>query len=177
MALTPQNDLGTVLGANGYISVAEYQAYHEEVGTTLSRDQQDEDKVAAAIIRASRHLDLVYGPRFPGTRLAVGQTTLWPRAGVVNDETPPVPITGLPSLLKQATAELAARAVTGPLTLDTPASAGERVVKSIREKVGPLEEETQYETGAPVTVTSVPLVGLLMAPLLQARVTGGTVYR
>lgn len=177
MPLITQDDTGAVTGANGYITVQWYLDYHEEVGTVLSRDQQDEDKVAAAIIRSTRHIDLVWGRRFPGTRVAALQTTLWPRVGVVNDEVPAIPILGLPLTLKQATAELSARAVAAPLTLDTPATAGDRVVKSIREKVGPLEEETTYETGAPVTVTSIPIVGLLMSPLLATLPTGGTVYR
>lgn len=170
MAFLPQNDTGTVEGANAYIDEAYYTQYHQERGN--AQPAQPRVDIPAAIILATQMIDLSIETRLPGVRLALGQTTALPRYNA--------PYAGLPATLKHAVAELALRARQAPLTNDLAAVVEvEAVVKRVKEKVGPLEEETEYATGADAgelrQAPSFPMVDLLLRPLLGSQ-QGGT-YR
>lgn len=60
-------------------------------------------------------------------------------------------IKGVPDRLKQATCEYAVRASQGELIHDPGATAG-GTIKRTFEKIGPLEEEIEYQDGAPANI-------------------------
>lgn len=67
----------------------------------------------AAIRRATQFIDAQWGDRFKGTRLVEGQALEWPRYGVTTREG--WAVSGVPTQIVQATAELAKLALAGPL--------------------------------------------------------------
>lgn len=180
MALVVQDSTGTVAGANGYITREYFLEYHATYGNAVPAEAlANPALIDPAIVKATRHTDLTYERLFPGTRLAwPEQTTAFPRADIFMDDLV-TPITGLPRELLQAVCELALKVLQGvPLTVDLTATAtGDQLVKRVKEKVGPLEEETEYENGGARQGSSFPVVDALLLPLFGTRPTGNTVYR
>lgn len=180
MALIVQDSTGTVAGANAYVTREYFLDYHTTYGNPLPAEVVvNQALIDPAIVKATRHTDLTYERLFPGTRLAwPAQTTAFPRADIFMDDLV-TPITGLPRELLQAVCELALKVLQGvPLTVDLPATAeGDRVVKRVKEKVGPLEEETEYESSGARQGSSFPVVDALLLPLFGTRPVGNTVYR
>jgi hypothetical protein len=165
MALVVQDDTGTIAGANAYIDLTAFKAYHDARANVYTTDDA---KVTAAIIKATDYLDTRF--RFIGVKLATGQTTQWPRqAGAqiflpwwdINFLGPDVsfsgpsamvqlsdasgnPITGIPQAVKDATAEYALRALSQPLFQDAPAPVGGRMIASHKTTVDVISEEIVY---------------------------------
>lgn len=79
-------------------------------------------------------------------------------------------ITGIPNLVRQATAELTDRALTTALILDpTVETNGQMIIKTF-DKVGPIETERQYQPGLQKTIfQKYPAVDLIMAELLSGQ--------
>lgn len=131
MALIVQNDAGTVANANGYISNAYFKTHLAD--RAIDNEWSDAD-IDAAIVVATEFIDMRWSYR--GALTTTDQTTQFPRTLFV----------GLPANLKKATAELALR----QLRLRDedksifPDPVGDQV-KRKKEKVGPIEEETEYE--------------------------------
>lgn len=168
MALIPQDATGTVVGANAYITEDWYTAYHAERGN--AQPATPRCSIPEAIIQATEFIDLAWASRWPTYVLVDGQATAWPRYSL-----------GLPLNLQKATAELALRARSAPLSIDlAPTADPDQVVKRLKEKVGPLEEETEYATGADAPAArqgfSYPIVEMLLASLFAPWKQGGT-YR
>lgn len=138
MALIVQDDTGTVVDANGYISVAFFKAYHTDRGIAAVVDSEYSDtEIEAAIVQATDYIDTSRNYKF--TPLTDEQTTEFPREEL-----------GFPVQLQKACAEYALRALIAGLAGLAPdiARNAERVVSTM-SKVGPLEERTSYlQTGS-----------------------------
>jgi hypothetical protein len=202
MTLNVQSDDGTVANANGYISVAEFKAYHDDRGNTYGAD----NLIAIAIIKATDYLDTRF--EFIGVKLTTDQTTQWPRkAGtgqalvntLDNDTFSPfivvgVPsnnpielvgpngeiITGIPKAIKNATAEYALRSLNGGggLYADAPAPSGGRLIDEISQKVDVIEQSIKYAESMPgaVVLPAYPVADLMLvrAGLVE---TGRSLFR
>lgn len=139
MAFTPQNDSGTVAGANAYGSLAGFKTYHDDRGNSYAAYTDQE--LQEAIVAATDFLD--YRWTFVGVRLSDDQATEWPRRDA--EDAQGYVKTGVPTEVVEATYEyalLAAAATAAGSSLDpTPDrdSSGSAVMAK-REKVGPIEE-------------------------------------
>lgn len=99
----------------------------------------------AAIIRATDHIDAVYSVHFLGEPEKSTQSLAWPRTGFGDT---------LPKQLQRATALYALRALQGTLIPDPGRETSSKDVeitsgiRKKREKIGPIEEEIEYTSGA-----------------------------
>lgn len=134
---TPQDNTGTVAGANAYISVAEFDQYFDDRGQSPDAFLPEEKQ--GAIVRATSFIDTVY--KFTGYKLAGDiQTTEFPRYL----ETKPDPaVAEIPKEIKEATCELAMYVLSGKaLFIDL--SAEETGIKEIDNMVGKIRERIEY---------------------------------
>lgn len=155
MTLIVENGTG-LSTAESYISVADADARHTAMGNT---DWTGTDAVKeAALRRATAFMEQNYRLRWKGTRLLRAQALSWPRYGAIVDSWE-IESTVVPADVANACADLALKALAGPLTQDQT-----RAV--IREKVGPLE--TEYSAYSPQGTRYVSVCNAL-APYL----TGG----
>lgn len=201
MGITVQDDTGTVVGANAYIDVAAFKAYHDDRGNVYA--PATDPQIAQAIIRATDYLDSRF--RFRGIMLVQGQTTQWPRqAGLsifipwqdVTFGTPDTefdgptsmvaltdlsnnPIIGVPLAVKNATAEYALRALSQPLFQDAPAAVGGRLIQEHEVQVDTIREHTVYAPSQGTGQFQMPAYPAADMMLARAGLieTGRTVYR
>lgn len=97
----------------------------------------------------------------------------WPRLYVYSPSG--ILVTGIPILLKKATAEYALRALTATLMPDpTIDDSGKSIIKKV-EKVGPIVEETEFEKGSQMSnlLRPYPSADRLLSSLLKS--AGGTI--
>ncbi len=80
MALIVQDATGTVAGANGYVSVADFRAWHADRGQTFT---QTDEEIEQAIVKATDYIDTRF--TISGEQKADGQTTEFPRYGESDD--------------------------------------------------------------------------------------------
>lgn len=108
-----------------------------------------------------------------GTAVGRPQPLSFPRLSLFDRDG--IPVVGMPDRLLFATAEYAVRASTQNLIPDvTTDSSGFQIIKK-REKVGPLEEETEFQPGGSVRVTrAYPAADALLNEYLRS---AGTVVR
>jgi hypothetical protein len=134
-----QDDSGSVAGANAYITVAEFKSYHNARGNDFSA--YGGGSIEKAIVKATDYLDQRF--TFVGEMASVAQRTQWPRLSA--EDASENLRTGIPFEVKEACAEYALIAAGQELNPvpTTPSS-----VKRKREKVGPIEEETEYAGSA-----------------------------
>jgi hypothetical protein len=159
------------LGAASYASVARADAYWaERAHSALATAWADADtpQKEGALREATAFLDATYGPHYRGDRRGYVQGLLWPRTNALDEAGYPLP--DLPREVVDAVCELAVRALTAPLALDV--MRGGQVTR-LREKVGPIEEETEWAGGAPVE-TSYGAVGGLMAQVCRGTQAGAS---
>ena len=159
MAFTVEDETGLAT-ANAYISVAEFEAYWDDRGFVHS--SYNSAAKQTAIIKATDYIENRYRTRFKGSReFNETQNLSFPRVRLYDEDGNLV--SGLPKRLKYATAEYAKRALIAELAPDpTVDDTGQRVVRK-REKVGPIEEETQYvEAGAINIFKPYPAADLLL---------------
>ena len=177
MAFTVEDGSAKV-DANSYCTVEFADSYHTDrshTGWTGSSGVKQ-----AALIRATDYVDKRWGNLFRGYRKTKEQALQWPRLGAYDNAgyayTNPDDV---PRKLRQAVAEYALRALTEAQLAPDPseASVGEMVLK--REKVGPIEEETQYSAESAsrsglsglvsaVSIPEYPEADLLMAELINS---------
>lgn len=132
MAFTVEDGTG-IAGANAYCTVAYVSTYHSDRNNTSWASASTASQ-QAAILDATRYLDTFYS--FPwGTRVSSTQGLLWPRKGALDYEG--FAIDGIPTVLKDAVAELSLQALTTDL-------------------LAPQDRETASETVGPVSVTYRP---------------------
>jgi len=179
MAFTFTVEDGTGLaGANAYASVASVDDYHSGRGFA-GWDGTNAQK-QAAIVRATDHVDRVFRSRFKGVKNSSSQALEWPRYGATDGSGYELSSTELPSALTNAIAEYALRSLLiGVLTPDpsspVPAqtfAVGESrqtspagdVIRS-RDKVGPIESETEYRQQSAV-LPRYPAADMMLADLL-----------
>lgn len=171
MAFIVQDDNGGVAGANAYITVEEFKAYHADRGQDVSNF--DDEAIAAGIVRATDYLDTRF--TFLGQRLrGRDQTTEWPRMNVYDRDRRYV--NGIPVEVKEATAEYALRALTQELNPDPERDPSGRPVHSKSEQVGPISESVTYAYGGAYTMPAYPAADqkLVRAGLVRS---GGTLLR
>lgn len=146
MALVVQNDTGTAAAANGYITLAEFKAYHDARGNAYSADDAVNSQ---SIVRATDYMDQRFNWR--GVKLnGTDQTTGLPRCAIVGTE--PVllkdpdgnDIEGIITPAKNACAEYALRAQAATLFVDAPAPDGGVAIDSITQKVDVIEQSIKY---------------------------------
>lgn len=163
MALTVQNDLGTVPNANGYIDLEYFQQYFQDRAIDIS-DFED-DQIKGAIVSATSYIDL---KEFKGTKLEEDQTTEFPRDEM--EDRYGNAVEGIPSNLKKATAEYARQACLngGELAAAPTVAANGQQIQSFKEKVGPIEEETVYAAnGSFMIFKPYPIADALIASFIQ----------
>lgn len=173
MALIVQDNTGSVAGANAYITVAEFNAYHDDRGGDYSGAAADDEAIEAAIVRATDYLDQRF--TFVGKkRRGRDQTTEWPRSDArdrdqhyVND---------IPPEVKEACAEYALRALAAELNPDPERNASGVAVLSKSEAVGPISESVTFVGGAVFQMPKYPAADqkLVRAGLVRS---GGTLLR
>jgi hypothetical protein len=172
VTLTVQNDAGTVALANGYVTVAEFKAYHDDRGNSYAGKTDDQIKVG--IIRATDHIDTVND--FKGAPLTDDQTTQFPREGI-NDQRGNE-YEGIPTNVKKATSEYAMRALAAPLIpdADEPTASG---IKRVRSKVDVIEDEVEYQDGAGPgsRLPAYPAADLFLRPFVSSGSGGGKIVR
>lgn len=164
VAIVVQDDTGAIVGANSYLSVADFKAYHALRGNSVALS---DDQIAVGCIRATDYIDNRW--RFRGTRLLTTQTTQWPRQDVTDREGND--IVGIVPALEKATAEYALRAAAAPLLQDTVAPEGGHLLKQTTDKVDVIESTVIYDNlpGYQV-ITAYPAADNYL-------VAGGLVYR
>ena len=181
--------------ANGYVSTAFADGYHadrghsawslQSDGVTAVTDQQKQE----AIVRATDHIDRVFGSRFLGYKSTDAQALEWPRSEAFDRNN--FLLSGVPILLQRATAEYALRALLyGVLTPDKPPvgprqdltagadapayGSGYGQATLVREKVGPLETESRYAAAGTSEVRELeqyPAADRLLISLIQMKST------
>lgn len=138
-AFTPQDDTGTVAGANVYGSLAAFKQYHLDRGNDLGTFTDPQTQTA--IVRAAQYLDTRW--TFPGLPLVYPtQTTQFPRKDLFDLEGNP--LEGVPIAVLQAEYEYALRALSAKLFVDNPAPDGGRLTESETVKVDVIEVATTY---------------------------------
>lgn len=167
MAFTPQDDAGSITGANAYISAAEFKAYHDDrQGDYAGNEDTD---IEAAIVRATSYVDTRFSDRFIGSQLSLEQGTSWPRTSAYDRSGFDLSYS-IPQILKDAVAEYAFRAL-GATDLapdpETDAS-GRLVTKELVRVEGAITEEKQYaETSRPSTFQPYPIADAMIKRLLK----------
>lgn len=171
MAFTLEDGTG-LAGANAYISAAEFDAYWTDRGFDTSALSTAQKQVA--IIKATDYIENRYRTRFKGSREFELQALSFPRVRLYDEDGRKVE--GLPTKLKQATAEYAKRALTAELAPDPTTDARGQKVTRFKEKIGPLEEETQYsEAGSASSFKPYPAADKLLQEYVTA--SGGRLTR
>lgn len=161
MAFIVEDGAGLV-EANAYCSVEFVDSYHTDRGRVIwAGDLVDKQ---TAIVRATDHVDRLYGNHFRGNRRTQDQALAWPRIDAFDDDDRS--IKGVPADLKKAIAEYALYALLmgeivppAPLTVPSadmssesykPPEQGSPVgdVGSLTEVLGPLSTATVYRDPA-----------------------------
>lgn len=169
MAFLVQDDLGTIVGANAYSTVAEFKDYHATRGNSILRFLTDE-AIETAIVRATDYIDRRFGSRYSGCQKSLEQSTAFPRlnsrhsAGFSISDT-------IPLALKQAVSEYALRTPTASTSLAPDLSvdaSGGRVIRKLEKVAGAVTEETEYAEGvAPSKFRPYPLADTLLSVLFK----------
>jgi hypothetical protein len=144
MAFTPEDGTG-LANANSYATVAEVTAYLTDRNRQEAWEDLDQEVQEAALVAATDYVESVFGPCFKGWPEFEGQALHFPATGVQDRYCNE--ITGVPAKLVAAMAEYADRiAVQGKTLAPDPVydDAADPRIKRKREKVGPIEEETEY---------------------------------
>lgn len=170
MAFTVEDGTG-LSDANAYISVAEFKAYHDERGNSYEAACKD-STIQQAIIRATDYIEKRWRNRWKGVRESEAQALAFPRVYLFDEDG--YVIDGIPAKLKQATAEYAVRAITITLMPDPQIDDTSLRVRRKREKVGPIETETEFAEEAPRDLRPYPAADRL---LIDYVTPAGRTYR
>ena len=143
-----QDDQGDVVGANAYITVQQFQDYHDSRGQTYIDPTTGANYVDTiiqmAIVRATDYIDGRFN--FIGWRRYSNQPTAWPRwdAVDINDRY----LKGIPQGVSDATCEYAMRALTqAQLVADPTYDESGRNLHQQIEKIGPIDLTKVFEGG------------------------------
>ena len=170
MAFVVEDGTG-LSNANSYIEVAYADSYFTD--RSIAAWSGDNATKQSAIVRATDYIEARWADSFLGWREFpdTPQSLSFPRLGLYDREG--YLISGIPDLLKRATAEYALRALTVTLLPDPVVSdASGREIESAREKVGPIE--TEYTYGELVPLRPYPAADRLLEQFLR---TAGRAYR
>ena len=142
MSLVVEDGTGRT-DAESYLSAADCTTYNTAHLAVAAWDSATTDAKERALRNATQYLEARYGDRWLGTRTTTTPALSWPRYSVVLDNIE-LSSSALPTRLKDATAELAIKAVSESLMPDQDAPG---TVLSESVKVGPLETSTTYSGG------------------------------
>lgn len=148
MAVTVVKEDGTGLDtANSYATVAEAALYLEQTGRSAIEPWllASTDQKGAALIVGTQYMDTVFRVRYVGCRAAATADTQaleWPRDEVYAPSGAVIDSADIPVEIGQTAIEYALASLTDDLDVST--TSGE--VKRLRQKVGPIETETEYAT-------------------------------
>lgn len=168
MGFLVQNDSGGIGGANAYVTVAEFRAYHADRGTDVV-GYVDAD-VQTAVVRATDYLDTRF--TFRGDKVTTAQRTAWPRTGPEDDDE--LVRVGVPVEVKEACSEYALVALTTEVNPSPDLDSSGRAVQSKSSSVGPISESISYVGGAVFQMPKYPkadqkLRGLIVSGLTLGR--------
>lgn len=173
MAFVPEDGSG-LPNSNSYIDVAYADAYFADRLITAWSSLAPEAK-QAALIAATDYVDKRWGPYFKGCRLTETQALEFPRDAFLDASDAGY----IPEVLKKATAEYAIRASSAPLAPDIEQDPSGYQVSRKMEKVGPIEERTDFAFLGPGAtrqlLTPYPAADMLIRSLLKN--TQGRVIR
>lgn len=172
MAIVVEDGTG-LANANAYASYADWVAYWTDRGTAPAGAQS---VIEQALVRGADYLERRY--EWIGQRSTAEQALGWPRLCAYGEPAGgySAPIEGVPAEVVRANIELAHRALAGELAPDPTVDASGQVVTSKRDKVGPIETESQFNGGGSSTwVKRFPSVDELLRRLVVR--TGGRVHR
>jgi hypothetical protein len=156
LALVAQTYPSPLTGANTYADLAYFKAYH-----TLRLNSYvayQDSQIEAALVKAWGYLDMRF--KYIGWRQTVDQNTEWPRDGAFNDRQDLV--TGIPSQVKDAQCEYTLRALVGNLIPDPSLDDTGQVVKKLKEKVGPIETEVEFDVSEGIPLPAYPYADNLL---------------
>lgn len=144
MAFVVQDPDTPTSDANAYISVADFQSYHDDRGQSYGTATDEE--IEQAIVRATDYMDVRW--TFEGVRYDADQSTECPRAGVIDPKLGWY-IEGIPSEIIEACAEYALTALNAVLN-DAPTrdSSGARVTHLRTRIEGAVEREVHFDSTA-----------------------------
>lgn len=151
MTLVVQDNFGQVSGANGYITVAFFRAYHTDRGVDLS-SVIDAD-IETGIVRATDYMDTRW--RYYGIRAQIRQTTEWPRYNISDVDNNPV--YGVDIHVQRSCAEYALIALNAALNAPpTRDATGQRIIAKTTQ-VGPILNSVRYAGAAIFTEPTYPI--------------------
>ena len=75
-------DGSVVTGANSYVTLAEADSFHENLGNLTWVNTASDDDKEAALIRAAQYLQQKWRLQWKGSRVEAFQSMDWPRRGV-----------------------------------------------------------------------------------------------
>tara|TARA_Y100000004_G_C8947428_1_gene426923 strand:- start:1002 stop:1628 length:627 start_codon:yes stop_codon:yes gene_type:complete len=171
MAFVFTVDDGTGLSnSNSYVSVSDADDYHTGRGNTLwTHTSVTTEEKEDALVRATDYIDKRFARKFRGWKSSSSQSLQWPRTDAEDDSG--YLLQNIPTQLQQAVAEYAMRSISlHELSPDpiSPVPAQKNLnghtrdlsatgeVSSKTEKIGPIEETTEYRD----VETSVTAAGL-----------------
>jgi hypothetical protein len=136
-----QNDDGSVMGANSYVTEAEFRVFHRDRGNDVAG--YSSGAVERALVRATDYVDSRW--RFVGERVNVDQRTAWPRLDAPDADGDFR--YGIPIEVKDACCEYAFVALSQELAPAPTREESGQLVKAKTETVGPISTAVQYTTG------------------------------
>lgn len=164
----PQDDSGTVAGANAYHDLPFVDQYFRNVGFT-SWATRDETRAEELILYVTQTTDAIFATRYLGYRLRQDQTTEFPR-GNLREVNSGWWVYGIPLKVKYAMCEFIRRAfMYGILYPDSPSPVPEQSIASgtqtavstgsgeitrTRVEVGPIVEEFEYNVGSTTSTST-----------------------
>jgi hypothetical protein len=169
MAFTFAAEDGTGLTtANSFGTVAEADDYHDGRGNTAWASIATSALKEDCLVRATDYIEKRFGHKFRGFRRSGDQALSWPRLDAWDNSG--YAFADVPTKLKQASFEYALRSASlheltpdplSPvqpqtnLTGETRATGPTGSVTKVKESVGPIEEETEYDKGGSLSAAGV----------------------
>jgi len=152
MAIVVEDGTGKS-NSNSYISVADAETYNDNHDADSVWDALSDANKEKSLKLATAYLDNTYQMVWLGTQTNEDQALDWPRTGVTKNKEWTYDSDEMPQVLLDATVEAAI--VSGNGTNLMPHLTNPVTKKRQKNKVGPLEQDTEYQGGnSPVTVFS-----------------------
>tara|TARA_R110002020_G_scaffold41325_6_gene122001 strand:+ start:5022 stop:5570 length:549 start_codon:yes stop_codon:yes gene_type:complete len=155
MAFTVEDGTG-MSNANAYVTIAEADSYIEDYARNNTTWANSNDASKKGYIKeATQSLDLIWGGRYVGVKLDVNQALSFPRFGGYDREGYQLATNIVPTIIKQATAELAFKhamiggedATLGDTSKIIPDISDGGMVSEESVSVGSIKSTTKYEGG------------------------------
>lgn len=134
--LVVQDDVGSQVDANGYITIDYFKTYHKQRG--YFGYDHDDFQIKQAIVLATDFADIRF--EYVSFPLTDTQNTKWPRYG----------FDAIPRALKEAVAEYAKRALIQNINPDPENLSGGRLVKKKSEGLTPMSESVEFDDSSGV---------------------------